>query len=104
MVARGEIWWHEHPVRERRPYLILTRNEAIPLLNQVLAVPATTTIRGIPTEVALGRHDGMPRKCVLSFDNATLIRTSLCTTRITSLSPQKMTEVCEALKLSAGCP
>lgn len=36
----------------------------VPVRLRVLAVPATTTIRGIPTEVALDRADGMPNECV----------------------------------------
>jgi mRNA interferase MazF len=103
VVARGEVWWHEHPETGRRPYLVLTRDAAIPVLNQVLAVPATRTIRGIPTEVPLGRADGMPLKCVLTLDNTSLVRKALLTKRITSLSPQKMAEVCDALKASTGC-
>jgi mRNA-degrading endonuclease toxin of MazEF toxin-antitoxin module len=35
----------------------------------VLVAPATRTARGIPTEVRVGRADGMPAECVLSFDN-----------------------------------
>lgn len=83
MVARGEIWWYENPDVQRRPWLIITRDEAIHVLNQVLAVPATRTIRGIPTEVELGRSDGMPTRCALVLDNVTTIRRALCTQRIT---------------------
>jgi len=68
------VWWYEDPRAGRRPFLILTRDEVIPLLNQVLAVPATRTTRGIPTEVALGPDQGMPSECVLSLDNVTLVR------------------------------
>lgn len=103
MVARGEIWWYEHPRAGRRPFLILTRTEAVAVLNQVLAVPATTTVRGIPTEVGLGRADGMPVACVLSLDNVALIRPALCTKRITALSPEKLTAVCDALRHATAC-
>lgn len=103
MVTRGDVWWYEHPRAGRRPFLILTRSEAVPVLNQVLAVPATTTVRGIPTEVALDRADGMPAACVLSLDNLALIRPSLCTRRITSLSPEKLGAVCEALRHATAC-
>ena len=103
MVARGEIWWYEASRAGRRPFLILTRDEAIPVLNQVLAVPATRTIRTIPTEVELDRADGMPAACALSLDNTAVIRTALCSERITRLSPQRMQAVCEALALAAAC-
>lgn len=103
MVARGEVWWYEDPDAGRRPYLVLTRSEAVPVLRQVLAVPATRTVRGIPTEVALGEADGMPAPCVLSLDNSTLIRPALCTERITSLSPDRLREVCAALFIATDC-
>lgn len=103
MVARGEVWWYEDPRAGRRPFLILTRDEAIPVLNQVLAVPATRTIRGIPTEVPLDHSDGMPATCALAADNVTLIRISHCTERVTRLSPARVRAVCDALALAISC-
>ncbi len=103
MVARGEVWWYEDPRAGRRPFLILTRSEAIPVLNQVLAVPATRTIRGIPTEVELGRDDGMPSPCVLALDAVAPIRPALCTERIAVLGPARMQQVCAALAAATAC-
>lgn len=103
MVARGEVWWYEDPRAGKRPFLILTRDEAIPVLNQVLAVPATQTVRGIPTEVPLGVSDGMPTDCALTADNVTLVRVALCTDRITRLRSERMQEVCEALRVATAC-
>lgn len=103
MVARGEVWWYQDPRAGRRPFLILTRDEAIPVLNQVLGVPATRTIRGIPTEVALGAPDGMPADCALTLDNVTLIRVALCTDRITRLGFDRMNDVCAALRIATAC-
>ena len=50
---QGEIWWAEADDK-RRPVLVVTRNEAIPVLSRVVVAPVTRTVRGIPTEVALG--------------------------------------------------
>lgn len=100
---RGEVWWYEHPDAGRRPFAILTRSEACEVLNQVLAAPATTVIRHIPTEVPLDEHDGMPRRCVLSLDNTTLIRPALCTEQITTLDAATMNLVCEALGHATAC-
>lgn len=102
-MSRGEIWWNDDPYTGRRPYLILTRDDAIPVLNQVLGVPATRTIRGISTEVQLDRSDGMPDACVLAIDNTGPIRVSLCTERITRLSLERMQAVCDALALAIAC-
>lgn len=103
MVARGELWWYEHPEAGRRPYLVLTRTQAVAVLNQVLAVPATRTRRGLPTEVALDESDGMPGPCVLTLDNVSLIRPALCVERITRLRDDRMDEVCRALRTATLC-
>ncbi len=103
MVARGEIWWHEAPEEKRRPYLILTRDEGIAVLTQVLAVPATRVIRSIPSEVQLGPADGMPVQCVLSLDNTHTVRLSHLTDRIAVLSERRLVEVCDALGFVTRC-
>jgi mRNA interferase MazF len=52
-VKRGEIRWYTFRLPDkRRPVLILTRNEIIDRLNEIIVVPATRTIRGLTTEVA----------------------------------------------------
>ena len=103
MVRRGEVWWYEPPDTRRRPHLVITRDAVIPYLSDVLAVPATRTRRGIPTEVELTRHDGMPDECVLTTDNLTLITASYLSERITALSSERMNEVCDAIAVSTGC-
>jgi mRNA interferase MazF len=103
LVARSEVWWVEHPDAGRRPFLVLTRQAAIPVLNAVLAAPATRTIRRIPTEVVIGAADGMPEECALSLDNLTLVPKELFRSRISRLSVERMSEVCRALALASGC-
>jgi mRNA interferase MazF len=103
VVNRGEVWWVEHPDVGRRPACVLTRDAAIPVLRAVLVAPATRTVRGIPTEVALGRDDGMPEDCVLSFDHLTTVPKALLTERITSLPAAKVAEMCGALRAATGC-
>jgi mRNA interferase MazF len=103
MVNRGEMWWGEHPEAGRRPFLILTREAAIPVLRSVVAVPATRTIRGIPTELVLGVDDGMPERCALSFDNVTTVSKALLTERICRLSVPRLAEACRTLRVATGC-
>ena len=103
VVARSEIWWVEHPDAGRRPFLVLTRQAAVPVLNALLAVPATRTVRQIPTEVVLDTGDGMPEECALSLDNLTLVPKELFRNRITRLSVERMSEVSRALALASGC-
>jgi len=103
LVSRGEVWWVERPGSGRRPHLVLTRQEAIPVLNALLAAPTTRTVRGIPTEVLLGLEDGMPEECALSLDNTTLIPKALFVAPICRLGPERMAQVCRALALASGC-
>ena len=103
MVKRGEVWWFEPPNQKARPYLVLTRSEATHALARLIAVPCTGTIRGIPTEVRLGPDDGMPQECVLTLDNVTVVERSYLTGRITSVSDDVMSQVCDALGLATGC-
>jgi mRNA interferase MazF len=93
----------KHPDAGRRPGCILTRQAAIPVLTSVLVAPATRTIRGIPTEVALSREDGMPDECALSFDNLTTVPKALLTERITEVSAARHGELCSALAIATGC-
>ena len=103
MVNRGEVWWAEHPQAGRRPYLILTRQAAVSVLISVLAVPATRTVRGIPSEVLLDEGDGMPDRCVLSFDNIVTMPKGLFTSRICRLGVDRLEDVCRALRAASGC-
>lgn len=100
---RGELWWADVPGDKRRPVLILTRERFITRLTSLLVAPATTTIRGIPTEVELGAHEGVPRACALNFDNVFTLSTSNLLERIVSLSSDRLDEVCRAYRFAAGC-
>jgi mRNA interferase MazF len=102
-VRRGEVRWAEHPDWPRRPVLILTRDEAIDRLNAVFVILATTNIRGLPTEIELGAEDGMPRACVLNADNTATLAKSYLGEQITTLSQDKLREVCQALTRATGC-
>ncbi|MFO7573379.1 MAG: type II toxin-antitoxin system PemK/MazF family toxin [Gaiellaceae bacterium] len=99
----GEVWWVEDPEAGRRPHLVLMREAVLPVVHAVLAVPATRTIRGVPTEVDVGIEDGMPDDGVLSLDNLTLMPKAFFRERICALGPERMDDVCRALALATGC-
>jgi mRNA interferase MazF len=82
---------------------VLTRDEAIDHLNDIFVVLATTNIRGLPTEVELGHEDGMPRACVLNTDHTATIAKEWLGDLITTLGPERLSEVCGALDLAHGC-
>ncbi len=102
-MRRGEVWWYEPPDEQSRPILILTRMDAIGRQSDVIAAPATRTVRGWDTEVELGPDDGMPVECVLSVGNTFLAQKAFLTRYITKLGPDKLAEVCAALDRATDC-
>jgi mRNA interferase MazF len=102
-VNRGEVRWLELPDAGRRPVCVVTRQEAIPVLRNVLVALVTRTIRDIPTEVRLGEDDGMPAECVIGLDNLRTVPRARLSEPITRLSGVRMHEVCRALTLATGC-
>lgn len=102
-MKRGEIWWHEPPDEKPRPVLILTRDEAIRGVADIVAMPATRTPHDWLTEVELGKDDGMPTESFLVAENTLSAEKVYLVERITTLGASKMTDVCQALNAVTGC-
>lgn len=56
-----------------RPVVVLTREVVRPCLRNVTIAPVTSTIRGLSTEIQLGRANGLDHDCVISCDNVTTV-------------------------------
>lgn len=102
-MIRGEVWWAESPSETRRPVLVLTRDSVLPYLNAAVVAPITSTVRGIPTEVALDHEDGMPKPCVVALDQIRTVPKAHLVRRITSLGVIRMEQVCAALRIAVAC-
>lgn len=100
---RGEVWWAEIEDVGRRPFLVMTRSVAIPVLHSVVTAPVTRTIRHIPTELVMTTDDGMPTECAASFDNLRVVPKAYLVERQCSLSPHRLVEACEALRAAVDC-
>jgi mRNA interferase MazF len=98
---QGEIWWAESE-EKRRPVLVVTRSEAVPVLSGIVVAPVTRTLRDIPTEVRLSEPEGLPVECAASFDNLQRIRRSALTERLGELGPRRE-QICDALRALADC-
>lgn len=60
---------HVARVDKSRPVLVLTRELIRPHLRRVTVAPITSTVRGLSTEVPVGRANGLDQACVVSCDN-----------------------------------
>jgi mRNA interferase MazF len=98
---QGDIWWAEAEDK-RRPVLVITRSEAIPVLKRVVVAPVSRTVRNIPTEIGLGPSEGLDSNCAASFDNLQPILRSALTERTGALGPRHH-EICETLRTLADC-
>jgi mRNA interferase MazF len=93
-----DVWWVSLPEPVgRRPVLLLSRTSAFPYLTRVLVVEVTTTIRGIPQEVSLGRREGLARPCVANLDALRTIPTSSLESWVGRLAVGRHVEVKRAL-------
>jgi mRNA interferase MazF len=103
-VNRGEIWLYTFKSPDkRRPVLILTRQEVIGLLRTVMVAPITSAIHGAPSEVVVGPDEGLKSRSAVNLDYVQTVDQRLIGTYVGSLSPQKMTAVCQALAIATGC-
>ena len=100
---RGEVWWGELEDVGRRPFLVMTRSAAIPVLHSVVAAPVTRTIREIPTELRLGPEDGMPTECAASFDNLRVVPKAHLVERQCALDPTRIVDACRTLRAAVDC-
>lgn len=103
MVAQGELWLMEPPNGKRRPVLIVTRNEAIAVLKNIVVAPVTSTIRAIPTNMVVGAREGIDHDSVASFDNLSAVPKSVLTQRLGAIDPLRLHEICAALDALADC-
>ena len=102
-MKRGEIRWYTFALPDkRRPVMILTRNEVIDYLNEIIVVPVTRTIRGLTTEVVLTPDDGMPVVSALNFDHVALAHRQRIGALICNLPEERWTEVRSALMVACG--
>jgi mRNA interferase MazF len=106
-VARGEIRLYQFapPAKnkdKKRPVLVLTRDSAIGYLSTVTVAPITSTIRGVPSEVALDEDDGMKAPCAVNLHNAVTVSQSRLGKRVALLRTERMNEICAALRFALG--
>lgn len=98
---QGEIWW-AGAADKRRPVMVVTRSAAADLLTRLVCAPVTSTVRGIPTEIPLGKSNGLSKRSVASFDNLQLVSRTMLTERIGRIDEPRR-KICAALAALADC-
>jgi mRNA interferase MazF len=102
-MRRAEIWWAELPAPAgRRPVVLVSRDAAYAVRASVSVVEVSRSARGIPSEVALSKRDGLPARCVANADNIVTIPKVWLKFRIAPLRTEKVEALDTALKFSLG--
>jgi len=104
-VRRGEIWWADLPGPVgSRPAVILTRDAVLDRIEGVVVGLVTRTVRGLPAEVVLGRHQGVPTRCVANLDNVLTVPRHRLDRCMGTCGNVKLAELNAALKIAFDLP
>ncbi len=80
-----------------RPVLVLTRTAVRSRMTSVTVAPITSRVRGLATEVAVGRQNGLDQTSVISCDNITTIRAELLGRHLGALLPAQEDDLTAAI-------
>lgn len=103
-VSRGEIWQYRFKAPDkRRPVLVLSRQEVIPLLHTVMVAPITSTRRGAPSEVPVGATEGLKHDSAINLDHVQTVERARLMSFVGTVGAAQMHRVCRALAVATGC-
>ncbi len=103
-LTRGEIWLYRFARPDkRRPVVVLTRDDVIPLLDTVMVAPVTSTIAGAPSEVVVGVDEGLKHPGAVNLDHVQTVIKERLVRYVGRLPPAKLRDVCRALAVATGC-
>jgi mRNA interferase MazF len=85
-----------------RTAVIVTRDRAIPYLANVTVAGITRTVRELPTEVPVGRDQGLRDDSVVNTDNLFTIPKSVLGVRRGALDPEQIHGLDQALRIALG--
>jgi mRNA interferase MazF len=98
-MRRAEIWWTQlPPPAGTRPVVILTRDSVLPSIGSVVVALVTRTVRGLPSEVVLGRRQGLPVQCVANLDNILTVPRQRLQRLMGACDAPKVAELNQAVK------
>jgi mRNA interferase MazF len=89
---------HTARLDKARPVLVLTREIVRPHLSRVTVAPITSTVRGLSTEVPVGRANGLDHDSVVSCDTIVTIPVSALGRQLGFLLPEQEARLSAAIQ------
>jgi mRNA interferase MazF len=103
-ITRGDLWLLRLPRPDkRRPVLVLSRPSLITVLHTVTVAAVTSTLRGSPTEIAIGPDEGLKTPSCVNLCNVFTVNQSDLHTFIGNVGADTMRQVCAALGVAVAC-
>ena len=103
MIHRGDVYDADFPLAGPHPAVIVTREQAIPVLSAVAVVLVTSTVRGHPAEVTLeGAHLDLHDGSVVNCDDLATLPKRRLTRYRGHLSPPQLAALDRALAIALG--
>lgn len=104
-MKRGELYRVEEPSKRDpkgfRVFVVVSRQRFIETrFESVICAPVYTTCIGLPSEVEVGIDEGLKHDSCIHCDELVSLQKSVLTNFIGSLSPQKIQELNQALKVA----
>jgi mRNA interferase MazF len=84
--------------------VILTRDAVIDNIGAIVVALVTRTIRQLPTEVVLGRRQGLPVRCVANLDNVLTVPRQRLKRLMGACDAAKLAELNAAIKTAFDVP
>jgi mRNA interferase MazF len=103
-LKRGDICLYDFKKPDKkRPVVVLTRDDVIPLPNTVMVAPILSSIYGIPSEVVVGIEHGLKSTSAINLDHVQTVDKGRLTSFIAHLDETIMDDVCKALANAINC-
>lgn len=102
-VRRGDVWFADVPGDKRRPVLVMSRDPMGAILHSVICAPISSRIRGLSTEIDIGRDAGLDHPSAANFDNLLLLDRRWLLRRLGRASDETMDAACSAIAAAVGC-
>jgi mRNA interferase MazF len=101
-VRRAELWWAELPEVGDHPVALVSRDGSYERRRRATVALVTSTIRGVPVEVAVGPANGLEHDSVINADELQTIRASRLIERIGELDADQRARLDTALHYALG--
>ena len=103
-IRRGDVRSYSRDAGDGgRLVVVLARNGAIPFLRGIMVAPVTTVIRGLPSEVALGKDFGLEAPAAVNLDAVMTVSRFRLGEAVGRLGDEELEKVCAALQVAIGC-